>query len=269
MSSEVFQSESFASRVLAAHIRKGRVSHTYLLSGPAQAKKEETALAFAAALNCTAARIFEACTCVSCHKVQSAQHPDVFVIGDDPKARAIKIEEIRQVLSRAALKPYEGRTKVFIFKDADRLTQDASNAFLKTLEEPPEHTVFMLLTEQKSALLDTIVSRAFEIRMMAASSEPLPGLTLEEESQLRSDGWETFFEENTSGSRVDLGLFFDRLLVFFQTQLRKSPNLNPAMLEAMDDLLECKDAAEANTNQKLVLSRLCMQLKKKVPVNAL
>src|SRR5207248_272507 len=110
-------------------------------------------------------KYFDDCVCASCRKSEAGSHPDLHVLGKDLKLKSIKIEEVRDAIADAALKPYEGKWKVFVVLEAGRLTADASNAFLKTLEEPPPHTVFILTVETKAGLLETIQSRGFEVRL--------------------------------------------------------------------------------------------------------
>ena len=118
MSSEKLQAQEFAVRVLKSHIATKRLAHTYLLTGNKDSGKDEVALAFAAALNCSESHSFESCGCIPCKKVAEANHPDVKCLGEDAKARSIKIEEIRTMIGETWLKPYEGKWKVFILKNA-------------------------------------------------------------------------------------------------------------------------------------------------------
>lgn len=261
----------FAARILTVHLKNQRVSHAYLFTGDDPAAKEKMALLFAKALNCDDAHSFEECACISCRKMESGNHPDFRILGDDESERSIKIETIRETIAAAALKPYEGKWKVFLVKDAERLTADASNALLKTLEEAPVQTVFLLLTPAKTNLLETIQSRVFEIRFppclsgrQAAGKEdhiiPLGfGQTLKETS------WEKYLDE-TGGSRDGLFKALDILTAFFRSRLPGvSPQARESYLAALDILIESKDALDANTNPKLVASRVAMQLRRNLP----
>ena len=270
MHTEKIGLQEFAVRVLKSHIKASRVSHTYLLTGEENSGKEEVAMAFAAALNCLQKNYFQDCECLSCGKIDRKSHPDVHVLGEDADARSIKIEEIRTAIGEAALKPYEGKWKVFILKDAERLTNDASNALLKTLEEAPEHTVFILVTGTKANMLETIQSRSFEIRLrpLAGQEMPIPASYAPEKS---GKPWEDILEESGS-TRVKLQESLDLLITYFGNRLKevgaRSPHpgrgdLAPtAILETLDLLTESKEALDANANQKLVVSRLAMQLRR-------
>jgi DNA polymerase III subunit delta' len=147
-----------------------RVAHAYLFNGPSGVGKRAAALAFAQALNCE--HVTQPPTpnpqplespqdgcgvCRACRNIANGLHPDVQVI--EPDGATIKIEQIRTIEADAILAPYEARWKLFILDGAERMTEQAANALLKTLEEPAKDTVFILLTGTVSALLPTIASR--------------------------------------------------------------------------------------------------------------
>lgn len=251
MPSSRLDTQTFAQKILESHLLGDRLSHTYLVTGEGKEAKDQLALAFAQALNCEKGKPFCDCSCASCGKIYLLQHPDVLHVGRDEKDRSIKIEEIKEVLKRAFLKPFEGKWKVFIFHEADRLTVEASNALLKTLEEPPARTIFILLAEHKEGLLPTLQSRAFEIRVKPA----LPA----EENRDRQIGthFESFFESAQTVSRDEVKEGLDRLLRSLQALVRKQND--PRFVEAMTAVLEAKEALDDNTNQKLTLSRLEMR----------
>lgn len=258
------EAQDFAVRVLKGHLKEDRISHAYIFSGDEHSGKEELALAFGAALNCLEKKYFQECECNSCHKIAGKNHPDIHIVGEDEDARSIKIETIRESIAAAALKPYEGKYKVFIFKDAPRLTIDASNAILKTLEEAPAHTIFILLAEAKANLLETIQSRAFEIRLkpLAFQETKIP---LGFASEIKNKAWEEILEEG-GVTRDAVQKNLEILITFFRERLPgASGQAQEAYLEALDLLIESKDALESNTNPKLVASRLAMQLRLALP----
>lgn len=153
---------------------RGTMAHAYLFVGPEHIGKMTLALELASALNCEQAG--PPCKlCRVCQRIDQGKHPDVIVIDknsgrdakDRKKATEIGIDTIREVLQRgASLPPYEGKYKVFIIEDADLMSNEAANCLLKTLEEPPQHIVILLLTSDEKALLQTIVSRCqrFELK---------------------------------------------------------------------------------------------------------
>ena len=257
---------------LLAHLRRNRLAHTYLFTGPAGQEKNELAARFAQALNCERSQTrgltpFEFCSCSSCRKIEKGNHPDVRWLGLDPKIRSIKIEEIRTVVHESFLKPFEGMWKVFIFQDAERLTTEASNALLKTLEEPPGHSIFILLVETKAHLLETIQSRGCEIRLPPRpESDPAqdPSIQILEEK-----GWDVFLERLRFESRPDLAPALEMLMRYLKIQSaevwQKNPVKSEQYLKAFEAVYETQEALEANVNQKLALTHLEIQLHRHCP----
>jgi len=160
--------------LLRRALRTGRLAQAYLFVGPEGVGKKTTALALAQAVNCREEREQDACgTCSPCRKIQHGLHPDVRVV--EPEAGKVKlgVDQVRELLTEAAMKPYEGRRKVFILEKADRMTEEGENALLKTLEEPVGETLLILVTSNPSALLPTIISRCQEVRFPPIPPEPL------------------------------------------------------------------------------------------------
>lgn len=107
----------------------------------------------------------EACgACASCRKIAASNHPDVRVVRTPPDKRVISIDLVRDVLAEFAYRPYEGRRRVVIVDGAEALTPQAANALLKTLEEPPPHSSWILVAESTSRLLPTVISRCRIVR---------------------------------------------------------------------------------------------------------
>jgi DNA polymerase-3 subunit delta' len=159
-------------RVLQRALANNTLAHAYLFSGQAGIGKKKTAFALAAAVNCVDARPEGGCgECPSCRKVDTLGHPDVRVLV--PDGDEIKIDQIRQVQSDLSLKPFEGTKKVLIVDNAESMNAAASNAFLKTLEEPPGDALIILITAMPQGLLSTIRSRCREVAF-----HPLPRNTL-------------------------------------------------------------------------------------------
>jgi DNA polymerase-3 subunit delta' len=158
-----------AKRILANSLLRGAVSHAYLFSGPEGVGKRLTAFTFAKALNCLA-EIGDSCDgCLSCKKIHALNHPDLNFI--EPEDESIKIEAVRELQRRISFKPYEGKKKVVIIAGAEYMTDEAVNAFLKTLEEPPGETVIILITANLHSLLPTVVSRCQVIKFNALAGD--------------------------------------------------------------------------------------------------
>ena len=168
-----------AVRLLQRGLATGRTPHAYLFSGPQGVGKRAAALSLAQALNCHQGEgIDDGCgACQSCRKIARGLHPDVQVIG--PDGATLKIEQVRALEADAALGPYEAKRKVFILDSAEKMTEQAANALLKTLEEPPGRTVIVLLTTTPSALPSTIVSRCQTVTFSAIPPETLEPFVVE------------------------------------------------------------------------------------------
>lgn len=174
-----------ASTILAKALDGDRLSHAYLLTGPARVGKTTLARAFAQALNCEAAT--RPCgECRACRLIARDAHPDFRVLrvgggdgdgeassGERTTSRSIRIEQVRALQRDAAMAPYEARRKVYVVADAQALTDEAANCLLKTLEEPPPHVVLILTAEEPSALPPTIVSRCQRVRLATAPASEI------------------------------------------------------------------------------------------------
>ena len=164
--------------LLRRAIERSRVPHAYLFSGPGGAPMYDTALALACALNCTTARGEGCGECEACSKIINGIHPDVVTLVREGAANIVPIENVRnQVIARIGLPPHEADVRVFIVEEATSMAPPAANALLKTLEEPPQRTLFVLCTTAPEQLLPTIRSRCQRVRFGAgtaiADADPL------------------------------------------------------------------------------------------------
>ena len=147
-----------------------RVPPALLLAGPRGVGKRRVAQALAETLNCqepvrdAEGLTLDACgACGACRKIARGMHPDVPVL-EPGESGSIKIEQVREMIDRAQYRPFEGRTRVVIIDDADALVPQAQNALLKTLEEPPSASVFVLVSSLPDTLLQTVRSRCPRLR---------------------------------------------------------------------------------------------------------
>jgi DNA polymerase-3 subunit delta' len=171
--------------LLQHSLEAGALAHAYLIVGPPHVGKMTLALNLAQALNCEAAG--RPCLeCASCRKIVSAGHADVQVIGltqneDAAEAKLIGIDQIKQMQHSASLPPFEGNYKVFIIDGAELLSTEAANCLLKTLEEPVDRVVFILLTVNDGLLPATVVSRCQRLE--------LPPLSVSEVASVLADSY--------------------------------------------------------------------------------
>lgn len=154
-----------AIHILQCAIKNQHIAHAYLFTGPEGVGKKKAALALAQYLNCEAANTvtFSSCQrCPSCIQAMAGSHPDIMLL--EPDGASIKIEQIRNLLSKVSRCNYESAYKVIVINDAHLMTEQAANCLLKTLEEPTEHTVFILIAAQVQNLPITILSRCQQIQ---------------------------------------------------------------------------------------------------------
>lgn len=148
--------------LLKRSIEGGTLPQSLLFSGPAGSGKRLTAIATAQLLNCLQPRGDACGTCAACDRIARGVHPD-FTIVEPGESGAIKIDQVRDVVDRAGYRPFEGKRRVIVFDEADALVTGAQNALLKTLEEPPSSSTFILVTARPDVLLPTVRSRCIQL----------------------------------------------------------------------------------------------------------
>jgi len=160
-----------ASEFLRSTLTSGHAVHAYLLTGPPRVGKRTLATRHAAALICPKPLEDRPCgVCRSCLQVAQGRHADVRITELAEGKKNISIDQIRQLEHEAALRPYEAEVKLLLIIDAHTLNTAASNALLKTLEEPPEDTTLILTAADASQVLPTIASRCQEIPLRPVSA---------------------------------------------------------------------------------------------------
>lgn len=183
-----------ALHILFGLLKRQKIASSYLFCGELGIGKKLTAVNFAKTLNCLNAQFgdqrsdvdnerqdsdllqsegsseLDACdACDSCMKIEAGTHPDFLLVVSEE--RQIRIEEIRNIADALSFKPFEGRKKIVVIDDAETMNISAANAFLKTLEEPPDDSVIILVSSKPDRLPDTIRSRCSRINFVPLSSE--------------------------------------------------------------------------------------------------
>jgi DNA polymerase-3 subunit delta' len=275
--------------LLARALAADRVAHAYAFVGAPGSGRTTAALAFAGALLCPRGGCGD---CRACAAVSAGQHPDLHVIvpappESNPKGpKAIRIAAIRELERQAALKPARASRTVFVVDDADRMTGEAPQAFLKTLEEPPARTVIVLILPHVRALPATVLSRCqlvrFRPRATAPGSERAELLaTL---AEVRAQGAEALFRRSQAFDRdreraerfVDAGWLYCRDLMLAKcgapARLLTTPDgvgdlvreADGWSLDALLDRIEtCREAREAlavNVTPRLTLEVVLTRL---------
>ncbi|MDP3790277.1 MAG: DNA polymerase III subunit [Candidatus Omnitrophota bacterium] len=276
MSFNDIKGQETAVRCLRSAIKNGRVAHAYIFAGPRASGRSLLAKNFAKALNCSDPENFPCDTCNSCMKIDKDIYPDVKSVAAHGRGGDIVIEEIRNIESGIILKPYEGRYKVFIIKDAHLMNAAAANSFLKTLEEPPVNSVLILITERPSDLVPTIASRCQIIRFRPAGADTI--MRDERDNVLRKFEDDKFIENFNPGDREsivgDLSVlagWYRDILVYSVTEdaglvknsdkiddIRREGKLaRPGeLLTIFGNVVRAQEAIKSNVNPKLALSAL-------------
>lgn len=149
---------------------KGRMPHALLFTGPAGVGKFLAARWTAAAFLCPEGGCG---TCTTCRRVRAEIHPDLYVVRTDEDRRDILIQQVRNLTAAVGTKPFEGRGRAAIIDEAERMNEEAQNAFLKTLEEPPPNTLIVLVSSGEARLLPTIRSRCPRVPFHRLSDEEM------------------------------------------------------------------------------------------------
>ncbi len=161
-------------------LKKGRVPHALLITGVKGGGKKDLATALASGLMCLNLQDNgEPCgSCSSCRKLIADTNPDLIIIT--PDGESLKIDQLRSIIPELKFPPYFSKNRVVILEDSEKMTDEASNAVLKTLEEPPPQNFFILLADNHNRLLPTIVSRCCHIRLGPIGYDELKSIALNE-----------------------------------------------------------------------------------------
>jgi len=236
---------------LRTRLREGRFPHGLLFGGPEGVGKRTAAVMFAKALNCSEAESGDFCdACAQCRKIDAGVHADVVLVRPEEEGSAIKIAQIRDLLETLALRPLEGKHKVYIIDPADAMNDAASNALLKGLEEPPDDTSFMLVSSNPQALLATVRSRC--------QTYPFGPLTLEELRSFGSDELALRWARGSIGflKALDLPVLHQRrdaALEFLETAIHAKEDQFAEVISASADLSRSKAEFEPHLNAMAVL----------------
>ncbi|MGB9887495.1 MAG: DNA polymerase III subunit gamma/tau [Moorellales bacterium] len=169
--------QAHVTRALRESLRRGRLAHAYLFSGPRGTGKTSTAKIFAKALNCLAPADGEPCNrCANCEAINTGAFLDILEID---AASHRRIDDVRELQERLPFGPVQGRYKVYIVDEVHMLTPEAFNALLKTLEEPPAHVIFVLATTEPQKIPPTVLSRCLRFDFRPLGPQEISRFLLE------------------------------------------------------------------------------------------
>lgn len=254
--------------LLQRSLTNGRLAHAYLFLGDSLDDLEALARNLSKTLNCERQHLrfpaqADACDdCQSCNKIEHSNHADVRWIRPESKSRIISVDQIRELMQTIYLKPTEARFKATVLVAADRLNVQAANAFLKTLEEPPPNTVFILLSTEPQRILETILSRCLRLHCGGRGGQ-LP---------LETVSWVTAFSEiasNTGGGLFGRYRLLDELLqrlgalkeevektLSDQSPIERYEDADPKLIEQWKDELAAAIEAEYRRRRSDLLAAL-------------
>lgn len=165
---------------LKTAIEMGKVSHAYILNGPDLSGKMMIAEAFARALLCEKQDPDGCGECRSCKQSDDRNNPDIIYVKHD-KPNTISVDDIRTQLNNdIVIKPYSNQYKIYIVDEAEKMNQQAQNALLKTIEEPPAYAVIMLLTTNADSFLQTIRSRCITLNLKSVKNDVIKSYLMTE-----------------------------------------------------------------------------------------
>jgi DNA polymerase-3 subunit delta' len=153
-----------------------KLPRSMIFSGRAGVGKVEAAVTLAQALNCTVSTGDACGRCSSCVRIARDEHPDVRILRPEGRGGQLRAEGVREAAAEIPFRPFEGRRRVIIIADAERMNPTTANTLLKTLEEPPPWATLILVTANEAALLPTILSRCQMFRFSPLAPEELEGL---------------------------------------------------------------------------------------------
>ena len=287
MSFKDIHNQQQAVQQLKSALENDKLPHTLIFQGPPGSGQKETAKALAMALLCDKPKDADACgECVQCHAASRDAHPDLMTSSPEEDSSVIKVDEIRSVIGRANLKPFQARRKVFIIDPAERMNDTAQNAFLKTLEEPAGFTHFILITSDSAGLLPTIRSRAQTVSFVPSGQSTVLDPAAE---KLRREALEFILDggqmppDQGKLDRAELSQVLDALaqdlrdlLVIrsgapeisrqgadrFEKEIAAKKFTQSELVQMLEDLSRAKERLVANVNIKLTLAVLWEEMDK-------
>ncbi|MBQ6165583.1 MAG: hypothetical protein IJK23_14015 [Clostridia bacterium] len=262
----------------------GRFPHCILVSGGSDTARRDTAMYIAALIECTGGK--RPCgKCRDCRKIAENIHPDVSSIETAGKSATVRLEDVRTIRETSAIMPGEGRARVFILPEADRLRVEGQNSLLKIIEEPPEYVYIIFCAEGRSSLLPTVLSRLYQVDLGAAQADisvrsrqkACDSCAAAVDALCRGDPYALAVAVRAAGKeRNDIALFAGQLrLALRDAMMRGADGLSgqPELAERMAakfsfsllaDMLAAAEyaieAAARNANINLLVSMFAMKL---------
>lgn len=210
--------------ILKNAIKNKNVSHAYIFEGSNLIGKRSMAKVFAKTLLCKEQGIEPCEKCSACIQFDGENHPDFYQIK--PSGNSFKKEQIEDLQKKIKNKPYEGIRQVYILEDSEKMTQEAQNSFLKTLEEPPSYAIIIMTTQNSRAMLPTIISRSQTIRFSPVSEKDIKSYL---ENEMKADE-----KEANLISKLSNGVVGDAIKILKSEEFK---NMRNKLIELIDDTM--------------------------------
>lgn len=239
-----------------------RLSHAYLITGPAGAGKQEVAAALAGALVCTG--VDKPCgACSHCKKAAAGIHPDVIMLTPEDGKRDILVDQVRRLRADVYIRPNEAPRKVYCISPAGAMNPSAQNALLKVLEDGPAYAAFLLLSETAGALLPTIRSRCEELSLTPDSATPGIPVGAEGAALAKALLWEREGELMARCvaleklDRESLLALLEQTMEALEWEIRRDPACRRAATKKLDQMKALRAAGEFNLGVGHLAGWLC------------
>lgn len=245
-------------------IEQNKVSHAYILNGETGMGKKMLASAFSLALLCEEGTGRACMHCHACRQVLSNNHPDLIMVTHE-KAASIGVDDIReQIHDTISIMPYSGNYKIYIVEEAEKMTVQAQNALLKTIEEPPGYAVLMLLTANQESFLPTILSRCIQLKLKPLPDSAVKGYLTEklEISEAQAEVYSAFARGNLGkavsiASSENFRIMYQDILQLLkrihEIDISEILDMTRKLKEEKTDIQECLDFIEMWYRDVLVL----------------
>ena len=222
----------------------GECAHGYIIEGEMRSGKEFIARVFSEALLCEGYGEKPCGKCQSCLQMENNAHPDFYSVTHD-KPGSISVKDIReQIVQTVSTRPFKGRYKIYIVNEAEIMTEEAQNALLKTLEEPPEYVVIILLTTSKEKLLQTIQSRCVKLALKPVEKKVLKKYLMREYKipDYKADIAVSFSQGNFGKAKMlIMNEDFDKMRTEAVSLLKHINEMDaPSIMEAINKIKEYK-----------------------------
>ena len=252
---EEVSGQSHIVTILKNALKTNKIGHAYLFAGPRGTGKTTMAKLFAKALNCDEGVGHQCNKCQNCLAINNSSHPDVIEID---AASNNGVDEVRDLIDKVHYSTILGRYKVYIIDEVHMMTPGAFNALLKTLEEPPEHVIFILATTEPHKILPTILSRCQRFDFSKLSNEEIKNrliYVLEKENVKYEDEALDIIISLCDGGMRDALSILDQVLAFSNDNLKAKDVLDIFSIESKQEKLNLLDDV-ANNDTASVLKRI-------------